>query len=1213
MKINVSARLAIFFFLFQLFFISCVHAESERLHLLGRSVVDGYRAILTESDQQWLKEKKIIRLGTSGPDYPPFDITATGHDYYEGITADYAKLLATLLHVQVEVRRYVTRADAIAALKLGEIDLLSTSNAFEAADADVVLSGPYADDQAVLVTRIDDSRHLDSELAGKRIAMVYYYLPSERVQAVYPKADLQLFPSALSAINAVAFGQADVFLGDAISANYLANEGQLSNVQLSNFVSFEVKKFAFALARDNARLLRLINTALAAIPATERVAILNRWSAGVSMPGLDRLQLSVGEQRWLSTHPKVRVLVNAGFMPLVFFDDEGVFQGITAELLEKISQRTGLVFDMQPGGSAQDMVAQVKIGKADMVGAFALDSELQGELSFTRPYLSSAFVLVARTERESPRSLEDLSGKRIALIRGIPIRETLQRAHPQVGLVETNTAADAMALLAQGKVEAVVTSLLVSRYMISNQYRGRLHIASALDTSPLQVAFATNKGAPELHSILEKALLSIPPEEIDALINRWRSDVVVGDGFWLKYRSVIIKGFAVAGLLLLIAFFWITYLRRLIRKRQQAEHALSEQLEFKSVLINGTPHPIYVCDREGNLLICNSAYLDTFGIERDAVIGKKVTDMRLFDPVEVQQYQADCLNVIESGQPVAQDRCLTLANHQTRTIFHWLLPYRDSDAAVTGIIGGWIDVSERQQLLDRLQVAKDEADEANRAKSVFLATMSHEIRTPMNAIIGMLELALKKADQQILDRFAIKVAADAAAGLLELIGDILDIARIESGRLSLAPERANLRALVESVVRIFDGLARQKGIQLILEVDLNASRDVLIDPLRLKQVLSNLLSNAIKFTHQGAVRVTLEGRTSEDGEHLHVRLLVADTGVGISAVDQLKLFAPFAQADNHGQSARSGSGLGLSISRTLCNMMGGELRLSSVLGEGCQVEMLLNMSLLAPLGLLPVAIEPVTEPQASALNILVVDDYPANRILLLQQLGYLGHRVTEAENGSDGLRVWRSGVFDVVITDCNMPIMNGYALARAIRLDELARGLSPCLLLGFTANAQPEEVARCIEAGMDDCMFKPIGLKGLSDRLVSFTRIETLVAAEVVPSSFANIDLGGLEALVGGDPKTIKKLLTELAVSNKEDLVRLSVLMADSNLQGLSDLAHRIKGGARIVKADYLIQVCERLEVLCEEGGVEQDLVASGHALRRAMLQLEDALASYSI
>ncbi|NMY18621.1 hybrid sensor histidine kinase/response regulator, partial [Pseudomonas sp. WS 5019] len=184
-------------------------------------------------------------------------------------------------------------------------------------------------------------------------------------------------------------------------------------------------------------------------------------------------------------------------------------------------------------------------------------------------------------------------------------------------------------------------------------------------------------------------------------------------------------------------------------------------------------------------------------------------------------------------------------NGQTITAYHWILPFRNNAGEVKGIIAGWIDISERERLLVELKDAKQDAEKANRAKTTFLATMSHEIRTPMNAVVGMLELALTRADQGHWEREPVEVAYDSAHSLLTLIGDILDVAKIESGRLTLLPERAHLRELVESVARVFDGLARQKALELRLEIEADAACDVLIDPLRFKQILSNLVSNAI--------------------------------------------------------------------------------------------------------------------------------------------------------------------------------------------------------------------------------------------------------------------------------------------------------------------------------------------------------------------------------
>lgn len=1037
-------------------------ANSEPRQLLARSVSAAAPLALSSEERHWLQRRQHLVLGSSRPDYPPLEINVSQHDY-EGLSADYADIIAEQLGTTIEVRRFDSRHEAIAALRDGRIDLLGSSNAFEAADAQLSLSSSYADDLPVIVTREGRSLKNTPDLAGLRLAMVDHYLPASSVRRLYPKAQLSLYRSTLAGLAAVELGEADAYLGDAISTDFAIGKSYQGTLKIDHFCQVAPGAFAFAMASDNSRLQQLVNKALARISESERLNILRRWSSGNTSLLLQRhlTALTAEEEAWIAANPNVSVLVNTSLAPLTFNDTKHRPSGITLELLKQISLRTGLHFKPVESPSAQAMIERLARGDAQMIGALGYSTDRSKQLRYTRPYLVSPRVLVTRGDNASPPQAMALDGMRIALVRGSPQRAVLQQRYPQARMVEVDNPLGLMEAVANGAADVALSSHINAAYYISHVFKDRLRIASVLDDDPAIAAFAVAADQPQLQAILDKALLSIPPEELDQLINRWRTTTLVSDSPWRDYRTLALQVLVLSALLLAGVVFWNSYLRKLINQRTEAQHALQAQLALS------------------------------------------------------------------------------------------------------------------RGLLEQLRQAKDDAEQASQTKSTFLATMSHEIRTPMNAVIGLLELALEDSRGGRCDTQTLQTAHDSAIGLLELIGDILDISRIESGHVTLQPVPTNLVELVRATVRVFEGNARAKGLHLHSELPA-APVWVLADPLRLKQVLSNLISNAIKFTDSGEVQASLLLPSPTDTDSLAVELSVRDTGIGISPADQARLFNTFVQAD--GPRARQGAGLGLVISRTLAELMGGTLNLQSVEGLGTKVQ----VSLQLPACAAPVQADqhdPVLETSSGPLNILVVDDYPANLLLLERQLHTLGHRVTLAENGEIALARWQAARFDLVITDCSMPVMDGHELTRRIRSLEGERGLAACRILGVTANAQAEERARCLASGMDECLFKPIGLRTLKTHLPHAHPRQQPTARRT-----SGFNLGELRHLTQDDEQLTRNLLQQLSQSVSEDLATLRALPAEAPGETLRALAHRIKGGAKMLKVRTLVKDCEAIEQAHDQG-----------------------------
>jgi signal transduction histidine kinase/FixJ family two-component response regulator/HPt (histidine-containing phosphotransfer) domain-containing protein len=492
-----------------------------------------------------------------------------------------------------------------------------------------------------------------------------------------------------------------------------------------------------------------------------------------------------------------------------------------------------------------------------------------------------------------------------------------------------------------------------------------------------------------------------------------------------------------------------------------------------------------------------------------------------------------------------------------------------------GLLAVHRDITALKEREEALHAAKQAAEAANLAKSTFLATMSHEIRTPMNGVLGMIEV-LERQGLTKNQRRIIVTMRESAQALLRIIDDVLDFSKIEAGRLELEATPFSLSRLVEGVLDTFRPQVLAKGLTLDAEIDAGSQDALVGDPTRVRQILFNLLSNAIKFTEHGGVRVRA-GTLPLGGGSTRATLAVADTGIGLGAEQLARLFQPFVQADSSTTRQFGGTGLGLSIVQRLAQAMGGDVAIESAPGVGSTFTVTLTLHAAPADSPLKALLRPVARPSARVAarpgegpRVLVVEDHPVNREVLVLQLKLLGIAADSSENGVDALAAWARGRYAAVLADVHMPHMDGHELARRLRAAEADRGAGRTPIVAVTANAIKGEEERCLASGMDAYLVKPVSIEQLRATLERWLPIqeESSVGERTDQGGpTAAIDRNVLAAWLGDDRAAIDSLLGKFRETAIEAEREIDVASRTGDLANVAAVAHKLKGAAQAVGA----------------------------------------------
>ena len=515
-------------------------------------------------------------------------------------------------------------------------------------------------------------------------------------------------------------------------------------------------------------------------------------------------------------------------------------------------------------------------------------------------------------------------------------------------------------------------------------------------------------------------------------------------------------------------------------------------------------------------------------------------------------------------------------------------------------------------MTDNLQRMHDEQLAMERMKDEFVSMVSHELRTPLNGVIGMTDLLLQSELAPRARTYAEGVQRSGEV-LLTIVDDILDLSKIEAGKLDLESAPLDVRKVVGEVAQLFAERAEEKGVTLTWNVDTTLPDGLEGDPIRLRQVLLNLVGNALKFTQEGSVRVAVE-LGEETPEAVMLRFEVADTGIGIDPHDRERLFQPFAQADSSTTRKYGGTGLGLSICQRLVQLMGGAIGVESELGGGSTFWFSIPVRRTAA---------PVNEPVAPAIagtlprasspsaaqRLLLVEDSWINQRVALGMLEQLGYEADLAANGREALEAIERGAYAAVLLDCQMPEMDGFQMATELRRREAQSGRPALPVIAMTASAMPADRERCLATGMNDHLAKPVRIAELSAKLERW--VATSSAAEQVPTEVV-LDPAALAEVARlrrpGRPDLVNAIVQRFRDEAPGRVQALREAIDRGDAAAVRDYAHSLKGDSRRVGGTEVGQLCAEIEMLGRSGTLANasDLVtALGAAMERLCVALQ--------
>ncbi|MBF0383438.1 MAG: transporter substrate-binding domain-containing protein [Magnetococcales bacterium] len=1037
---------------------------------------------LTPEEQAWVKKHPIIWVANE-TDWPPFDFAEDG--IAKGYSIDLIKLAAEKVGVTC---RFINGYTWEVLLKMGKerkVDLFPAI--WKNADREKFLTftTPYIKTPQILVVRQQESTIQKIEdLNGRIITSVKDYATTQLVKKYFPKIKTIEVNTPSEGLKKVAYAKADAYLGTLGSTIYEIRKGMIHGLKVAAETDIgghvSIESMHMAVRNDWPLMHAVIQKGLDAVTVEERMAIQLKWITIPEPNPQEKFLLSAQEKSWLANRYTLNFATRVQ-APLAISEGDRL-EGILGEYQRYFSNAIGMDMKFFPTPPLADEPWGNNREKLDF--HLVLDDEFPATTGsqFSQPLLKMPLAIVTSGNVGFIEKLEMVGNEPIAVRKNRGILNFLHKRYPSLNLIMVTDSKQGLSLVNNRVAFAYLDLAPVAQYFVSSGDYGDLKI-SGMTTERIGISMMVREENSHLVKIMDKILLSLPQQNRESIYNKWvRVRVKVTEKIDYTMIAWVVCGFS---LLLLLALLWNRTLQQQIRRREVAENKLREMADEQKAVLDHIPLGVAFLDINRIIQQANPELAKIFACRLQDLIGN--TTQQFFQNVdEFHDVGKTAYPILRMGRIFEQE--FQLQRHNGELFWCHL---RGVTVNIENLEEGFVwtaeDITERRLIQEKLHKASQQAEEANRSKTLFLAHMSHEIRTPLNAILGMNEILLETKLTPEQHKY-LTTSKNSGETLLSLINDVLDLSKIEANQMVLVKIDYNLHKLIKNTASIQERAASEKGIDFIIELKPDVPKHVYGDPDRLRQVLLNLLNNAIKFTASGQVAFTIS-----KGERQMINFAVQDTGIGMSADRLDKIFKPFVQADSTTTRDYGGTGLGLTICQHLVEAMGGTITVESEPGKGTSF----NVQLELPAAMIrqgKVAEkkpqQKITKEQAllpeKSLNILLVDDAEENRLVIGAYLRKFQCKIIQATNGAEAYSSFKINNIDLVLMDMLMPVMDGYTATKKIREWEQQQGRKPIPIIALTAQALREDLDKTLAAGCDYYLTKPVRKINLLDTINKF-------------------------------------------------------------------------------------------------------------------------------